>query len=778
MKFSYFSHAFSRAGQECTRELYLEVTQSEELLLLATQIAQTLDKDERSKLKQRLPAVTWQAFFPHVRKKDDAQPSGLFMLDIDHVDNPFKLYQDKICGKIQSLGIVYVGKTISTHGVRVVCKCPAMLKTLPDCQLWLAKALGVPFDSVCKDWSRLSFLTPDSYTFYMDADTIWNKEPEAGTVYNIDDEPLLNAEKDGQLSFLSPTCKDEDEETEDSEEEKKNDESNKDEEPQYKGLPYQQIIKEWFDSHGGEPTEGERNSMLYKLALRLRYLCDFNVDRMMRVIPSYGLPKEEVKSLCASACKSTRAQDLPQDIREIVNKLLLETKLGASGEDVEPELITPTDIPPTPPVIRQFVSVAPDDFKMAVALCQLPILGALGSKLRAKYLDGKMHSPSFQVSLEAPQASGKSFLTRLCEYELKDMREHDELEREREREYDNKVKELRLLNVKVTVDNKDEVLGSRPQTLIRYVPATMSVTRLLQRMSSAQGLHLFAFSEEIDTVTKAFKRGFSSYSDLLRVSFDNGLYGQDFASENSFSGNVPIFYNFLTSGTPKAMRRFYPDVEDGLVSRVLFVTLPDQFGKKMPVWREFTEKEKSIVDLHLTRLNEVTLQGNVVQPDHVMKLDWLNAELQKWITHQQAEAIRTNDRTRDVFCRRSAVVGFRAGMLAWFLYGEVSTPTIRKNVIRFSTWVANCMLTQHMLRFDLKTSSNTNPYSELLEKLPVEFTQSEADDLRRMLDVHSPIRNILYKWRLNNLITEVDQGFKTKKNDTRYRKNTGNGNLS
>ena len=62
----------------------------------------------------------------------------------------------------------------------------------------------------------------------------------------------------------------------------------------------------------------------------------------------------------------------------------------------------------------------------------------------------------------------------------------------------------------------------------------------------------------------------SSYSDALRTAFDNGEYGQDYASENSFSGIVKLYYNTLFSGTPKAMCRFFPDVEDGLVSRVLF----------------------------------------------------------------------------------------------------------------------------------------------------------------------------------------------------------------
>lgn len=186
-----------------------------------------------------------------------------------------------------------------------------------------------------------------------------------------------------------------------------------------------------------------------------------------------------------------------------------------------------------------------------------------------------------------------------------------------------------------------------------------------------------------------------------------------------------------------------------LVSRVCFVMLPDQFGKPMPVWGELKEKDQEEVLRQLKRLDEVSLVGNVVQPDHVMDLGFLNRDLKRWLTEQQEEAVRTNDRTRDVFCRRSAVVGFRAGMLAWFLYGEKNTPIIRKRTAAFARWVANQMLTQHLLRFEIDgTGSNVNHWEDVYSQLPAEFTR---DDVQRILvanGVTTPMRNVLYKWRL------------------------------
>ncbi len=776
MKFSLFKTAKAQRGELCTYEKYLEISNTPELLRLCNDIAAEPDADKRSELKKRLPAITWQAYFEGKRLAKEAQPSGLFMLDIDHVDNPGELYAKKVASRIKELGIVYCGMTASRHGLRIVAKCLPTLHSIEECQRWLASNLKVEFDGVCKDWARCSFLVHDSYTYYMDAKAIWQEEPEEGSVYLTANFTYLTKATQvdcGRITRMADADK--------SQSELKEQKENIDQREglfggseEYKGVPYSEIIKEWFEKEGGEPTEGNRNASLYKLAMRLRYITDFNEATMLRIMPKYGLPEAEVKSLIHSACNAMRAINLPKDLDDLLKSIDRRRKIQGD-EDVLPEIITETSkMPPMPPVIRQFVENAPDDFKQAVALCQLPILGTLGSKLRARYLDGQMHSPSFQVSLEAPQASGKSFMVRLAEYELEQIIRHDEVQRQQEQEYDKRVREMKLLNIKINAENKDIILGQRPQSMIRYCSPKMSVTKLLMRLHDAQGLHIFAVAPEIDTVTKAFRSGFSSYSDLLRNAFDNDLYGQDYASENSFSGIVPVYYNTLFSGTPKAMRRFYPDVEDGLVSRVCFVTLPDQFGKPMPEWKKLDAKQKNIVDTNLVRLNEVSIVGSEVQNEHVMTMDWLNKELESWIKAQQVEAVKNEDRTRDIFCRRSAVVGFRAGMLAYFLYGEKSTPTIRKNCVRFAIWVANSMLNQHLLRFTIQgNGSNIVPHSTVYERLAEEFTR---DDVERALAAESadtPSKMVLYKWRLAGLIevTKTERkGIRNQKTMVKFKK--------
>lgn len=758
MIFSCFRNVSSKEGRLCDVSEFWNMTEmkhvNEVCKSIAEKVARGGDKEQVQMLKKTLPVITWQASFNGSRTNANAVPSGLFMLDIDHVERPYELYRTAIVSRRDDLGIVYCGMTPSTHGLRVVAKCRREYKTIGECQQWLAQKLGVEYDAACKDWARASYVVPSSYIYYIDGN-LFVEEPQV--VYNVED--VVQTHTAAVFSV-----------EEKKEPIREGEVGNAVAEYEYKGLSLRDIAKEWLIATGGEPAEGERNTRLYQLALRLRYITDFDESKLVCVLPAYGLSTEEIRQIAKHAVSANRSQYMPEDLDVVLCSM---TKGNDEEDDEEFEEVNVSELPPLPPLIREMTECAPDDFKQATVLCQLPILGALGSKLRAVYLDGRVHEPSFQVSLEAPQASGKSFMTRLAEYELEQIIMHDDVERAREEEYNSKVREMKLMNVKVDMDTKDAILGKKPEPLIRYVSPKISITKLFMRLKNAQGLHLFAVCPEIDTVTKTFKSGFSSYSDLLRVAFDSEMAGQDYASEMSFSGNVRVRYNTLFSGTPKAMCRFYPDIEDGLVSRVLFVTLPDQFGKKMPVWKKLSVADEEKVQGLLCSLNDISIVGEKVQDEHVMKLNWLNVSLQAWLDEQQKRAVRENSRTRDIFCRRAAVVGFRAGMLAFFLWGEYNTPTIRRNVVRFSKWVAESMLRQHLLRFDLSAQhSNVNKWGDVYELLGDEFSRDEAQEALRKNNNSTPVKMVLYKWRMLGIIEplDVEKGRQGQLTMTKFRK--------
>ena len=119
--------------------------------------------------KQRLPAVNFQGYDPKVlkglpgsRKQADMLPTGLFMLDVDHVEQPKQLWHTfkEVLRKAKiplekEVALVHI--TPSGQGLRVVMK-GRQDSTIKADQEWLAGLLGVKHDECTKDLSRWSFV--------------------------------------------------------------------------------------------------------------------------------------------------------------------------------------------------------------------------------------------------------------------------------------------------------------------------------------------------------------------------------------------------------------------------------------------------------------------------------------------------------------------------------------------------------------------------------------------------------------------------------------------
>lgn len=755
MNFYIFEKPLQSVGKLCTLDVYLEYMNPQSVpgsKLRATAYAikkyteEGANKDAIAEMKKQLPAISWQASFDgQKRSNKNAVPSGLYMLDIDHTDEKTQEVINKALELREEFHIVYIGHSVSYKGVRIVAKMPDGCTSIEEAQKSLSEAMGVEYDAACKDMARLSFMVPEDFVSYLDQSIFPQSESESTESTDQEVEAVeAETEQESKPVVKEPVST----------------------VPQYKGIPILEICREYFEETGGQPVEGERNTRLYNAAFMIRYICDFNEERLLKGLPKLGLSEAERKSIVHSACTASRSSAPPQRLLSIIEHMRLERefKTDESEDDGEPidvehfaDVFTTTEVPQLPPIWEQFYRIAPDDFKLATCLCLLPFLGTLGSRLRAKYRGREVHSPSFIVTLEAPQAQGKSFIKILDETCLGELKKSDQQQREEERAWRESKKMYRDMGSKLSKSEVAQFINSKPDVLIRYVSPTMSTTELLRRMNEAQGLHLFAMSTEIDTVYKAHKRDFSNLSDLLRKAFDNDEAGQDYASENTWSGIVRLYYNCIYSGTPKAVRRFFPDVEDGMVSRVLFVTIPDQTFKHGVVFDVFTRKEQDIVNYHLTRLNNVSIFEGEVQPEHELSMKFLVNHMQKWVDAQQNYARQMNDITRDTFCRRSAVIGFRAGMLAYYLWEEVNTPVVRRKVKDFATWIANCALRQFLLRFKLVyDNKSTFKFKSVYDELPDTFTMHDVRIVAGKQNMKTSPRDMIYHWKLGGVLESAE----------------------
>lgn len=759
MKFEIFTNVRNNRGQICTGEIFHQMTDS----VYVRQCASQLQKDvftqsEKQEMKAKLlPVVTWQASYADDKRSNrNAIPSGLYMLDIDHCDEQVGEIIKRAKKMQQELDIVYIGRSISGKGVRIVAECRPEFSTIKECQEWLSAMLGVEYDAACKDWARASYLVPDEYIHYLDGG-IFTREPKCVYVnpdFSASQEEEQKTEPEPEQTVAEPA--------------QVSEQADEAQEPMFKGIPFSDIIAQYFEITGESTAEGSRNTTLYKLAFYIRYICDFNESKIKRVLPALGLPQSEIDQLVHSACSAPRSKDMPRVLRECI-ETCQQLKLfdeESDNIDVLPDVesfadvFTTDEVPELPPVFKEWYDIAPDDFKLAVVLTMLPFLGTLGSKLRAYYFNGEVHSPSFICCVEAPQANGKSFARRLDNGILGELKAHDAEEREKLKAWNEARRAERDARVKLTKQELKEMMAEKPEALIRYIAPTASITEMLKKMVAAKGLHLIAFSEEIDTVHKALKRGFSDFSDILRKAFDNAEHGQDYASEQSFSGIVKLFYNAVYCGTPKAVRRFFPDVEDGMISRVIFVTFPDQSYKPIPTWGTFSKAQEEKINMHLNRLNMVSIVDGEVQEDYFLKMNFMVREMEKWCKAQQKYAQVTQDLTRDTFCRRSAVIGFRAAMLAFFLWGEkVESSIVRAKVKKFGVWVANCCLRQFIMRFSIESDQgNTLFCAKIFDTLPDEFSTQRLAAAIRTAGRKTPARNVVYRWKLAGAIEVVERG--------------------
>ena len=310
--------------RECTPELFHQAMRSELVAEVCAEIADgkekclrgELTKEEydtlKAGLKKRLPIFTPHATFRNGRRLNaDAVPSGLSMYDVDHLPNPRGYWEQKRA-ELEARGVmryvVLAHITPSTEGLRLFFIIPAGMD-LAEAQRWMSQQMGDGnYDVSVKDYARSSFVVPEGYVLYLDEERLFGNEelrikneelaaasnPSVGTHHGASD-AAANAAADDAANTPqadAPWCV-----------------------PTFKGVPYSEIIGQWFRLAGGEPVQGERNDKLHRLASHLRYIADNDEALLLQVMPRYGLSEEEMKGLIHSAC-SAKWYSMPRMLKE------------------------------------------------------------------------------------------------------------------------------------------------------------------------------------------------------------------------------------------------------------------------------------------------------------------------------------------------------------------------------------------------------------------------------------------------------------------------------
>ena len=586
MKFGISNNVKSRVVRECTPELLRQALDSPLVARVCAEIEDALEAVRRGEMskddfetlkaarKKMLPVITPHATFRSGRRTNaEAVASGLSMYDVDHIPDPRGYYDEKVRGREAELGIVLAHVTPSTEGLRLLFVIPRAGMAPDEAQRWMSARLGdAAYDGAVKDLARCSFLVPREYVLYLDEERLFAPAvPPVGTHHGASDDDAPNANETPQASDDAPAdtpqadapwCV-----------------------PTFKGIPYSQIIQQWFKLAGGEPVPGERNDKLHRLASHLRYIADNDEALMLQVMPRYGLSEEEMKGLIHSAC-SAKWYSMPKMMREAIEneeRRMKNEELPADDENSsfggEADILHSSLPKRLPALIKLLVSRTPDVYKPAVAHAVFPSLGAHLHRVRFKYIDNVEHEATLMNVLMAGTGAGKDCISEPINRIMADIRRRDEDNLRREREWKNEVTSKGA--------NKDK--RQRPEGLIiQEIDADMTNPAFVMRMAEADGHFLYTKLNEIDQfdALRGSGRGGQQFQ-IMCLAFDPGnRYGQTRVGAQSVTEKVTIRFNWNASTTIQKGRRYFSKVlTDGPVSRINFCTIPErEIGADMPVY--------------------------------------------------------------------------------------------------------------------------------------------------------------------------------------------------
>ena len=687
------------------------------------EILQDVKQNNRLDRKKELPV--WlplaQSFNNGTRKAEDAVPSGLFYLDIDEKGLTEQLWQ-KVQDEnlIEEYRIVYFAESAGGGTHIWAWRTPGA--TIEEDIQKLASRLGVSYDSHVTDLARCCFMVSEKYVKLLDP-IVFEEQPSSpklGDNRGLNEEsPLTEKNENG-----SETCSD----------------------PQppnlggsnYKGIPYENIVQAllWKLGYGDAPAEGERNMALYTMSRYMRFICDFDEQKLFTILPHWGLSDHEVQSTIKSAVGSTRPAGIPSMMNEVLSSLGAASEAGSA--ESEESTVAPVDAE-LPGILQDLSDHAPEEFREATLMAAMPMLGTLATGIRAKYRDGKLNSPSFIVDIEAPQATGKSFVDAEFELLMDPIIKQDEVEWQKEIEYS------------LAKKNGEEV--ENPCAQIRIIEPNIGVSAFLERALYAKGKHLFTYAPEIETVLKNNKGGaWTEKNDLFRLAYDNKPWGQHRISKDSFSGKVTLYYNMVMCGTPNKCRAFFADAEGGLVSRVTPVLLPDMVGARMPHFKPWSQEDEEKVKRQCLCLMDE--EGEV-------ELPLINKAIEAWDEEKRQEYLQTLRYSLDVLRRRAALNGFRAGIIAYLLEGRQET----ERAIRFAVWYAErCLHYQLQLygnKIDALHDNAVSPQASkgnirYLDVLPKEFTKEDLVNLRLANNESPVVKTIICRWVKEGLVVKTN----------------------
>lgn len=426
-----------------------------------------------------------------------------------------------------------------------------------------------------------------------------------------------------------------------------------------------------------------------------------------------------------------------------------------------------------PVVIRELMQNAPASFKVPTFFAAVTCLAGVATRVRVYYpYDGRNeHALLLQTIITGEQSSGKSFARNNVEKVIMArLKKRDEEQRRQEQAY----RELKQ------TASKTEKLPDPPRTLIRTCPISISIAQLIKRADAPQRyfgtpLTLWSFTDELSAAVESNRRAFSNIKTIARTSYDlHSTYGVDYLSDNAYSATVDILQCSLYLSTPSALDAYADKafIEGGGVTRTILVPLSDALGEEAPLFKALTEKQQAVIDTILERMDADVYneEEGTIEPEMFIDMQWLFPTVRSWCDEQNRLILRSGSRAHNTFFKRSSVSAFRIATLCCYLYGlelgtQQLTPKHRKRIRQIylfcAQYILDSMLHKWGRRYEELTQQRLQQESQvrvpIFDQLSQTFTRDQLEELVKRLEISTPTRVFLSKWKAKGWIRETQK---------------------
>ena len=567
-------------------------------------------------------------------------------MDIDHLSaDEVNLVAATAIDKKDELGLLMLERSARGGGLHVVFRRHPEMDQEANLR-WASDLLGVEYDAGAKDITRVFFATTSEDLLYLHEDLFDNTECESFTgpeTTSTGPEAIFtNKETTSTNKEATSTASEATSETEAGEDDKeqkdeKGEKTALAEDPVcYEGIPYDRIIKKWWDfyNEGKTPSKSNRNTLTFELAVNLRNICDSDPQLLDRIIPCYdGFPEAE-KMACIRSALGEKKTQMPKRLKDVLTAVRQDMRAEAREEAEEEEALLQDDLyyydalPKMPQGVRESIDAVGPYLAMPAIFAVTPAIGMLATGVRVD-IHGNPSQLNLISYIAGDFASGKGSIDPIISAWLSEIKMADKGYLEAEEEWRAR---------KRAAKNKKEQ-PEDPKYPVRYLTLNNTVANLADRLANTQGKHAFSFTPEADTVAQKWRTAMCDFSVMLRQAYDGTPYDREAKSAEAVNVHIDkLLWNVVMCGTPDALYCVITNYTDGFQSRVAVARTPDN------TFSELAESPYHLTEQHKAKIQQVAHLLPLMSGD--VELPKLEKRGRDWLERIRIETLENDDKTK------------------------------------------------------------------------------------------------------------------------------------